>query len=67
MKRKTDIEMRRRAVTKTARTLIRLEASLEADRRINDTIPDLVEEFDASVARGELPDVEANLNSLIES
>jgi hypothetical protein len=65
LKRKSEIEMRRHAVAKTARSLIRLRHSLAADRELNDRLPDTLAEFDEAVARGELRDLEARLDDLI--
>lgn len=52
MRKKTPAEMEKAKVTKTARTLIRLKHSLAADEEINAFLPDKLDEFDASLARG---------------
>lgn len=66
MRRKTEIEMRRAALAKTARSLVRLKHSLAADLEINEVLPDTLAEFDGAVARGELVrHVETRIDALI--
>lgn len=54
MRRKSEVEMKRAGVAKTARTLVRLKHSLAADQELNDLLPETLEEFDKAVGRGEL-------------
>lgn len=59
MKKKTEEEMRLAEIVKVTRSVIRLKHSIEADREINDTLPDLVNEFEIGLQSGqllELPD-----------
>lgn len=65
MRKKTDEEMARSKVTKTARTIIRLKHSLAADEEINAVLPDTLAEFDAAIARGELKEIAASLNDVL--
>lgn len=58
---KDDIELRKRALFKAARSAVRLRHSLEADAELNDLLPRLERAFDKRVARGNLPDVAAML------
>lgn len=66
MRKKTDAELRRSHVAKVTRTLIRLRHSLKADEDINRVLPDTLEEFDARLSDGELSDVVANLDDIIQ-
>lgn len=54
MRKKDEAEIQRAAITKVARTLIRLKHSLQADREINEAIPDAIQRFDTALAAGEL-------------
>jgi len=54
---KDDIELRKRALFKAARSAVRLRHSLEADAELNDLLPQLESAFDSAVARGRLPEV----------
>lgn len=54
---KDDIELRKRALFKAARSAVRLRHSLEADAELNDLLPQLERAFDMAVSRGILPDV----------
>lgn len=54
MRQKSEIEMRRAALAKTARSLVRLKHSLAADEELNTVLPETLAEFDGAVARGEL-------------
>lgn len=68
MRRKSEIEMKRAAVAKTARALVRLKHSLAADREINDLLPDTLDGFDEAVARGELiGDPEAVIRDVLDA
>jgi hypothetical protein len=51
-----DIDLERRLMLKTLRTLIRHKHSLEADRELYEVLPRVQAEFDKRVLRGELPD-----------
>lgn len=57
MKTKDDIELRRDALMKTARSAIRLRHSLAADEELNTVLPELERAFNARVQRQELPEV----------
>jgi hypothetical protein len=66
LRRKTEIEMRRAALAKTARSLVRLKHSLAADEELNEILPETLAEFDGAVARGELVrHVETRIDALI--
>lgn len=54
---KDDIELRKRALFKAARSAVRLRHSLEADAELNELLPVLERQFDSAVSRGNLPDV----------
>jgi hypothetical protein len=54
---KDDIELRKRALFKAARSAVRLRHSLEADAELNEVLPRLERAFDSAVSRGTLPDV----------
>jgi hypothetical protein len=54
---KDDIELRKRALFKAARSAIRLRHSLEADAELNELLPQLERAFDSAVSRGTLPEV----------
>jgi hypothetical protein len=54
MIKKSEIEMERAKIIKTSRTLIRLKHSLEADKELNDFLPDRLTEFDQSLQNGTL-------------
>lgn len=66
LKRKTEAELRRSQITKTARTLIRLKHSLAADEEINAVLPDTLEQFDEALARGELKQISQRLDDIIQ-
>lgn len=65
MRKKTPAEMERAKVAKTARTIIRLKHSLEADEEINAVLPDTLEEFDEALARGELKQLRASVDDIL--
>lgn len=67
MRRKTPVEIRRAAITKTTRTLVRLKHSLAADEELNKRLPDTLREYDESLARGELKNVAADLEDVLGS
>jgi hypothetical protein len=58
---KDDIELRKRALFKAARSAVRLRHSLNADAELNDLLPALERAFDMSVSRGVLPEVKVML------
>ena len=58
---KDDIELRKRALFKAARSAVRLRHSLNADAELNELLPVLERTFDSAVSRGELPEVRAML------
>lgn len=53
---KDDIAVRKAAMLKTARSLVRLKHSIAADAELNSVIPRLEASFDASVNAGVLPE-----------
>lgn len=61
MNKKTDIELERDRIIKTHRALIRLKHSLNADKEINDLLPDRLNEFDRAIQTGELKVLPASL------
>lgn len=65
MKKKTDAELKKAQLQKTARTLIRLKHSLAADEEINAVLPDTLAEFDKALARGELKELTERLDDII--
>lgn len=66
MRKKSDAEMQRDRVVKTARTLIRLKHSLAADMEINELLPDTLQEFDEAMSQGRLLTVKADLAKALE-
>jgi hypothetical protein len=58
---KDDIELRRAALNKAARSAIRLKHSLAADAEINERLPQIERAFMQAVQRGILPEVAALL------
>lgn len=58
---KDDIELRRAALLKAARSAIRLKHSIAADAELNSALPALQLRFDNLVQRGTLPEVAALL------
>ncbi len=54
MHKKTEIELERAAIIKISRAIIRLKHSIAADKEINDTLPDRLQEFDKSLQSGQL-------------
>ena len=57
MQHKDDIELRRAALLKAARSAIRLKHSLAADAELNEVLPELESRFMQYVQRGEVPEV----------
>jgi hypothetical protein len=54
---KDDIQLRKAALLKAARSAIRLKHSLAADAELNEALPMLEAAFDTAVQRGTLPNV----------
>lgn len=68
MHKKTDIEMQRLRLAKISRSLLRLKHSLNADVEINDTLPDLLVDFDKGLQSGELRTLPADfVNEVLDS
>lgn len=65
MRKKTPAEMKRAAVAKSTRTLIRLKHSLAADEEINAVLPDTLDEFEESLAKGDLKELKARLDDVL--
>lgn len=65
MSQKDDIAMRRAALLKAARSMVRLRHSLAADEELNEVLPAIEAAFDKSVQTGTLPDVAALLSGFI--
>lgn len=59
---KDDIELRRAALLKAARSAIRLKHSIAADEELNDVLPELERRFNSLVQVGEAPSVAALLS-----
>ena len=57
MNQKDDIELRRAALLKAARSAVRLRHSLAADAELNERLPELERAFNTAVSNGDLPDV----------
>jgi hypothetical protein len=53
---KTSAELRRFAMIKALRSMIRLRFSLLADAELNRVLPEAEKAFDKALQRGELPD-----------
>lgn len=66
MTQKDDIALRRAAVLKAARSMVRLRHSIAADEELNELLPAIEREFDSAVARGLLPDSSAVLRRFLE-
>lgn len=56
---KDEVAMRRAAMLKTARSVVRLRHSIAADMELNEVLPRLEASYDASVADGILPETSA--------
>jgi hypothetical protein len=54
MIKKSAIEMERFIIMKVTRTMIRLKHSINAEREINDILPDRLDDFDRAIQSGEL-------------
>lgn len=57
MNQKDDIELRRAALLKAARSAIRLRHSIAADEELNERLPEVERRFNALVQAGDLPSV----------
>jgi hypothetical protein len=62
---KDDIQIRRAALLKAARSMTRLRHSLAADAELNETLPRLEAAFDTAVNSGRLPPVAELLAAFI--
>ena len=68
MYKKSDIEMERLRVVKVARSLVRLKHSLDADKELNDRLPDLVKDFDTAIQQGYLKALSSDIaKEILES
>jgi hypothetical protein len=67
MNKKSDIELERAKILKVTRALIRLKHSLQADVELNDVLPDTLIQFDKALQNGELLELNANLNEILEN
>lgn len=68
MRKKTDIEMEEYKIIKTYRTLIRLKHSLNADVELNNTLPDVLDDFQKSIQGGDLKQLQvAALNEVLNA
>ena len=66
MAHKDEIAMRKTALLKAARSMVRLRHSLEADVELNDVLPSIERDFDAQVQTGVLPEIAALIAGYIE-
>lgn len=66
MRRKSDIEMKRKAIEKIVRTNIRLKHSLKADIELNESLSNMLEAFDDGVLKGQMPKIKLTLNDLLK-
>lgn len=64
---KDDIAIRKAALLKTARMAVRLRHSLEADAELAVVLPRIENLFTQAVQRGELPEVAALLQDVIDN
>lgn len=62
---KSEVEMRRHRVVKTARTLVRLKHSLAADEELNLLLPPTLAEFDEATSRGKKLDLQIDIHDLL--
>lgn len=68
MQKKSDIEMQKAKILKTARALIRLKHSLAADEELNEILPATELEFDVAIQNGELLGLSSgSLQEILES
>jgi len=61
-----DIELRRKALLKAARSMVRLRHSLAADEELATVLPQIEKQYNAAVANGHLPDVAELLYEFVE-
>lgn len=66
MRRKSDVEMKRKAIEKIIRTNIRLKHSLKADMELNEKLTDVLEAFDERVLKGQMPKLELAVSDLLK-
>jgi len=66
MQKKSEIEMERAKILKVTRNLIRLKHSLQADKELNDILPERLIEFDRALQDGELLGLPDGLEDLLE-
>lgn len=62
---KDDVELRRAALLKAARSAIRLKHSIAADEELNEVLPMLERRFNMAVASGLLPNVGEALKDIL--
>lgn len=65
MNHKDDIELRRSALLKAARSAVRLRHSLAADEELNEVLPNLERRFNDAIQRGVLLDVGETLREYV--
>lgn len=63
---KTEIELQKALMVKVLRSQIRLKHTLEAERELNQVLPEAERQFDVAVQRGELPAVEEIVRDVVE-
>ena len=63
MAHKDAVELRKAALLKIARTLIRVKHAVAADEELNEVLPKLEKQFNAAVSSGLLPSVADILSS----
>lgn len=63
---KTEIELQKALMIKVLRSQIRLKHTLEAERELNQVLPEAERQFDVAVQRGELPAVEEIVRDVVE-
>lgn len=66
MQKKSEIEMERLKIIKVTRALTRLKYSLQADKELNDVLPDRLIDFDKALQDGELLGLPDGLDRLLE-
>lgn len=60
-----DIALRKAALLKAARSMVRLRHSIAADEELNDVLPAVERAFDKAVQTGELPEVALLLTEFV--
>ena len=66
MRKKSDVELRRAAIIKSLRSLIRLKHSLAADRELNEVLPEKLAEFDNAHLEGRVLALKADISELFD-